>query len=384
MNPFDLRNFEPPPAFTKAMLSFYRPINTIIDTAFYDVAHLVLDLLQRRIHVHEMGNDRPCKVPALQHLSLDAATNPEGSILVINSSADEPLKSFADAQSFMKICDPKLTTIVIAGVGSSAVGAAAFAWDVSEALGEPVAAIVAGYGVADVLSEALGGWYGFGMQQALRELIQNFLSDFDLKSARIGRNLLATARGCCGKHDPTFTPKFDKGSPEADVLHEILMAEKCQIRRIVGHSKGVLNIDNALREVNSEILGNVQVLTLGCAIHRTAPTQSMAQYLGSWDWLGIMNSWGHVPDWWMLGYRHTTNSLIPGALPVKQIVRHELTTPAPSAPPPAWRCAFSLPFSFPFLALSAFPPPISPSAFLSILSPLSSRSLYPGNPALPS
>jgi hypothetical protein len=39
----------------------------------------------------------------------------------------------------------------ITGVGSSALGSAALAWDISVALEKPVLAIVPGYGVADVL-----------------------------------------------------------------------------------------------------------------------------------------------------------------------------------------------------------------------------------------
>jgi hypothetical protein len=35
------------------------------------------------------------------------------------------------------------------------------------ALGEPVVAIVPGYGLADVVPQALGGWFGFEMSLAL-------------------------------------------------------------------------------------------------------------------------------------------------------------------------------------------------------------------------
>jgi hypothetical protein len=41
----------------------------------------------------------------------------------------------------------------ITGVGSSALGSAALAWDISVALEKPVLAIVPGYGVADVLMQ---------------------------------------------------------------------------------------------------------------------------------------------------------------------------------------------------------------------------------------
>jgi hypothetical protein len=46
----------------------------------------------------------------------------------------------------------------ITGVGSSAPGSAALAWDVSVALKKPVPAIVPGYGVADAVLRGLGGF----------------------------------------------------------------------------------------------------------------------------------------------------------------------------------------------------------------------------------
>jgi hypothetical protein len=45
----------------------------------------------------------------------------------------------------------------ITGVGSSALGSAALAWDISAALEKPVLAIVPGYGVADVLRYSAAG-----------------------------------------------------------------------------------------------------------------------------------------------------------------------------------------------------------------------------------
>ena len=50
----------------------------------------------------------------------------------------------------------------ITGVGSSALGSAALAWDISVALRQSVLAIVPGYGVADAVLQGLGGWFGFG------------------------------------------------------------------------------------------------------------------------------------------------------------------------------------------------------------------------------
>ena len=66
----------------------------------------------------------------------------------------------------------------ITGVGSSALGSAALAWDISVALEKPVLAIVPGYGVADVVLQGLGGWFAFGLHDFLssKTLIQTGLA----------------------------------------------------------------------------------------------------------------------------------------------------------------------------------------------------------------
>jgi hypothetical protein len=74
-----------------------------------------------------------------------------------------------------------VATVVVAGVGSSAVGTAALARGVADYLGTPVAGIVSGLGLADVVSEALGGWVVFGARNALREVVARFLDAFALK-----------------------------------------------------------------------------------------------------------------------------------------------------------------------------------------------------------
>ena len=52
--------------------------------------------------------------------------------------------------------------VAIAGVGSSVLGTAALARNVADAVGGEIVGLVSGYGVSDLLSEALGGWFFFG------------------------------------------------------------------------------------------------------------------------------------------------------------------------------------------------------------------------------
>jgi hypothetical protein len=127
-------------------------------------------------------------------LDLTERSNPSGSIIIVDANlAPYVGKPFLDMKEFFEFAnagaDPEIHTLTITGVGSSAFGSVAFAWDVSTALGEPVAAIVPGYGLADVVPQALGGWFGFEMYDAVQSATQEFLANFAPTLAMIGRDL---------------------------------------------------------------------------------------------------------------------------------------------------------------------------------------------------
>src|SRR6266478_8362087 len=81
---------------------------------------------------------------------------------------------------------------------------------------------VPGYGVADVLLQALGGWFVFGLHDFLssKTLIQTGLATAAPETARIGRELAAST-----PQEPTArggAPIFRYGSGSSDVLHALL------------------------------------------------------------------------------------------------------------------------------------------------------------------
>jgi hypothetical protein len=98
------------------------------------------------------------------------------------------VKKFLESP-YQETRDVEIATIT--GVGSSALGSAALAWDVSVALEKPVLAIVPGYGVADVVLQGLGCWFAFGLHDFLssKTLIQTGLATAVPETARIGREL---------------------------------------------------------------------------------------------------------------------------------------------------------------------------------------------------
>src|SRR5262249_8485344 len=155
-----------------------------------------------------------------------------------------------------------IRTVSVTGVGSSALGSVAFAWNISTALGEPVAAIVPGYGMADVVQQALGGWFGFGMYNFwVKQVAQEVLAYTAPGVANIGRRLMKTAPG----HAEALSgaPIFRRGNGSSDVLHAIL--EKMPgISRLCGHSKGALVIENAINDLLPEVTQGLHILTFGC------------------------------------------------------------------------------------------------------------------------
>jgi hypothetical protein len=291
----NLELYELQKPFVEPMLRLCRLGNTALDAMFYDVGALSTKLWAQHtvIHTEALNADQPWRT-----LDLSAATHPSGSIIIVDAKlAGYVCQSFLDMQQFIDhangAASTTLRTLTITGVGSSAYGAVAFAWDVSKAIGEPVAAVVPGYGLADVVPQALGGWFGFGMYDAMQSATQNFLATFAPTLAMMGKELAHSTRG--RKPAATGAPVFRHGSAASDDVHAILEAVP-GIKRLVGHSKGALAIENALRSLPSSRTSRLSVVTLGCVIEEELPQVRYDQYLGWLDALGTLNSWNRKPE----------------------------------------------------------------------------------------
>jgi hypothetical protein len=308
--------------FVEPLLRMFRLTNTAIDVLFYDVGVLTTELWERGTAIKTgVAADRASAHP-LTTLDLSAATNPSGSIIVVNANAAPYIRPpFLDMGDFFTHANgPQgtgLHTIAVTGVGSSAYGSVAFAWDVSAALGEPVAAVVPGYGLADVVPQALGGWFGFEFYGALQSATQNLLAATAPSLALMGKDLARSTPG--RKMAPNGAPVFLHGSAASDDVHAILQAVP-GITRVVGHSKGALAIENALRDLPAARVAEISVLTFGCVISEDLGHRHYSQYLGWIDGLGLLNSEGHSPE-----YRpfttHSTNTHIPLSMTVADGVR---------------------------------------------------------------
>ena len=318
VSPENLALYEVQKPFIEPVLRWGRLWNTTLDILFYDVGVLTSALLAKGMVINAgapVNSGSPTH--PLATLDLTAQSNPSGCIIVVDSNlAPYVCKPFLKMNEFFEYTNSTegraVDTLTVTGVGSSAYGSVAFAWDASVALGEPVAAIVPGYGLADVVSQALGGWLGFEAYDALQSATQGFLANFAPTLAMMGRDL---ARSTPGRETAsTGAPVFRYGSAASDDVHAILRNVP-GIVRLIGHSKGALAIENALRSLSTDRTKTITVHTFGCVISEEVPCKCYSQYLGLIDGLGVLNSSDNSPE-----YRpfadHSTNTLIPLSLRV--------------------------------------------------------------------
>src|SRR6516225_11154413 len=188
-----LTAFELPTWLVGPAVRSCRLFNTALDFIFYDVPTLRAALVEKDAPMLARDEKPPSRI-----IDFDALSDPEWSLLLIDASTAPYVHKYRSVKKFLESPyresrDVDIATIT--GVGSSALGSAALAWDVSVALRRAVLAIVPGYGVADVVLQGLGGWFAFGLHDFLssKTLIQSGLATAAPQTARIGRELAASA-----------------------------------------------------------------------------------------------------------------------------------------------------------------------------------------------
>jgi len=305
-----LTQYELPDWLVEPEVRSCRLLNTALDFMFYDVPTLRAALREKDAPMRARHEKAPSRI-----IDSDALSNPEGSLLLINAMTEPYVHRYHSVDKFLKSPYKETRDVDIAtitGVGSSALGSAALAWNISVALKKPVLAIVPGYGVADVVLQGLGGWFAFGLHDFLgsKTVIQTGLAMAAPKTARIGRNLATST-----PQEPTLrgAPIFRHGSGSSDALHALLERRVTPFRLLVGHSKGALQINNAIQSLRAARTKGLRVVTLGCPIAENVSGVDYHQYLGLFDALGLLNAWGHRPDHWPPTW-HSTNPVLPPAM----------------------------------------------------------------------
>ncbi|PDT50537.1 hypothetical protein CO661_00295 [Sinorhizobium fredii] len=251
----------------------------------------------------------------------------EGAIILVPPTGADRLKVFLTAEDFLKGA-PSVAALAIAGVGSSALGAAAFARNVADAVQGPVAAVVSGYGLADVLTEALGGFFWFGALNSLRHAFEPLDSITKMFSRSENAN-----------KDLSWT----RTSKDTETLISLLQDKRFTPGLLVGHSKGNLVLSEALyalvREqpkVAERLATRSRIVTISAKIGMPPLFKDVIDVVGEWDWFGALNSRPDiradlvVPRAW-----HSTNPNFPMGMgiDVPQFLAHAMTMFETETPP---------------------------------------------------
>ncbi|GEO98149.1 hypothetical protein [Methylobacterium haplocladii] len=265
-------------------LGSFRQRNTLLDAVFYDVDAVT-----------------PAETDAL---AADLAH--EGAVVLVPSTGQGVLTVYEDASAYLA-GRAEVDALTVAGVGSSALGAAAFARNVADALGGPVAAVVSGYGLADVLTEALGGFFLFGGLNSIRHVFEPLDGVSRLFSA--DRASLELADGVA----------WARTSQDTLTVRALLSDKRFRPRHLIGHSKGNLVISEALYTIASEnnvlakrLAERTRIVTFSAKIGMPAPFRDVIDVMGGMDWFGALNSRPDIPaDHVVPQAGHSTNPDIP-------------------------------------------------------------------------
>jgi hypothetical protein len=293
----------------RSTVSMSRALNTALDTVFYDVKALSLQ----------------------ERSELSAYANPEGSVLVVHpGESKQRIRTLAPwefVQQHGNGTSDIVDAIAVAGVGSSALGTGALARNIADHLGRPVAGVVSGFGMSDLLTEAMGGWFVLGARNALRDSLARLFDMYQLKDhVRDPESHQAMKEHF--ESTGIDSDRFIYGSPDSATLLYLLSKLGTGIKLVVGHSKGSLSIENALEgwlascnKTDTPIHSNLCIVTLGAVIRFPPEFQNVHQFIGRIDYLGIMNSRPLVervvvPNAW-----HSLNSAMLGHLSVRQALQ---------------------------------------------------------------
>ena len=109
-----------------------RLFNTALDFIFYDVPTLRAALAEKDAPMQARGEKPPSRI-----IDFDALSDPEGSLLLIDATTAPYVHKYQSVEKFLQSPYQETRDVDIAtitGVGSSALGSAALAWDISVAL----------------------------------------------------------------------------------------------------------------------------------------------------------------------------------------------------------------------------------------------------------
>lgn len=244
----------------------------------------------------------------------------EGAIILVPPTGEGRLRVFLTPQDYLQKAAP-VAALAVAGVGSSALGAAAFARNIADGLGQPVAAVVSGYGIADILTEALGGFFWFGALNSIRhvfEPLDAFTKMFSRTELLENGNL------------------WTRTSKDTETVVALLEDERFSPRVLAGHSKGNLVLSEALYAITEErpdlaekVSARSRIITISAKVGMPSTFRDVIDVMGEWDWFGALNSRPDIPaDLVVPRAWHSTNPAFPMGMgiDVSQAIRQAMST----------------------------------------------------------
>lgn len=309
-------------AFTLSLTQFARSLSLPERLQRSPARNLALEgLRQRNLALDALFYDIKVITPEEAFYISDSLAA-EGAIMLVPPSGGAAISLCETVDEFVLRGGDKVRALAVAGIGGSALGAAAFARNVADAIQGPVAVVVSGYGIADVITEAFGGLFFFGHLRGLRPFLQT-LDDL-------------AGRPKVGAHSDGSASRT---SLDTRTVQALLADPRLSFRLLTGHSKGNLVLSAALHDLCkqddmriAELAQNTKIVTIGARIAMPPAFTDVVDVMGAWDWFGEINSRPfihadrRIPHAW-----HHTNTDLNGHLPVTSTLREILATSSMTA-----------------------------------------------------
>ncbi|MDQ0454500.1 cell envelope biogenesis protein OmpA [Rhizobium paknamense] len=286
--------------FRNAALEPWRWRNTGLDALFYDIKALTAE----------------------ETFYISDSLAAEGLIMIVPPSGQGMLTLCDSLDEYLLRGGRQVRALAVAGIGGSAIGAAAFARNIANALDAPVAAVVSGYGLGDVVTEAMGGLFFFGPLGFLR-------NSFEAIDDMVGRPQFgAYHRRMAAMGEPR------RASLDADTVEALLGHESLRFDVIATHSKGSRTVSEALSALEkadparlADRLGHSLIVTFGARAALPAAVPPALAVMGELDWYGEINSSTGAASLTRVALSgHSTNTDVPGALRVTALMREILAS----------------------------------------------------------
>lgn len=277
--------------FAKFLPQFMTP-NAFIDYCFYNVNALDSEELRQLAILGLRNREQP------------------GTVIIVLPTTfrrEQPRIHIAFGKSWKDKLTDEINTVVIAGVGSSILGTAALAKDVADRLNSPVIGVVSGTGLLSAPMDGFSGWFKYGPLNQMVDYWENFSKVFG--STPAVTDLVVTISGDASDNDPAQA-----------VLQELIT--RTSTKRAIGHSKGSLEIANAVIADDNSLRNRTEKLkigTLGSVVALPDCVES-CQVLGSLDEIGLLNSRADVPRHIVWDASHWLNPQIPFSMSIRDHV----------------------------------------------------------------